>query len=350
MAFVRPTLPDLVTRIQQDFVSRLELTGAVLRRAVVRVLSRVIAGAAHMLHGHVEFLGRQLFADQSEPEYLARQASLYGYSRAAAAFAGGEIIAVGTDDAVIVAGTRMLRGDGVVYEVLLDATVSGGVCSLLVAAVLAGEAGNADAETVVTFESPIADVSVTASVGDSGLTGGADAESTASLRARLLARLRNAPQGGAEGDYSVWALEVPGVTRVWVSPRELGAGTVAVRFVRDGDADPFPSAGEVEDVQAYIDERRPVTADVTVSAPVAEEWDFTLSVTPNTVAVKAAVEAEIEDLFRREGAPGVTLPLSKVRTAIGIADGIEDYTLTTPSADLTHAAGELPVVGTVTYV
>ena len=54
MSFERPTLPDLVSRIQTDFVSRLALTGAVLRRSVVTVLARVLAGAAHMLHGHLE--------------------------------------------------------------------------------------------------------------------------------------------------------------------------------------------------------------------------------------------------------------------------------------------------------
>ncbi len=43
MAFARPTLPELITRIEADMVSRLTGGGTLLRRSVVKVLSRVIS-------------------------------------------------------------------------------------------------------------------------------------------------------------------------------------------------------------------------------------------------------------------------------------------------------------------
>lgn len=350
MAFDRPTLSALVDRIQADLISRLGGSGAALRRSIVAVLARVMAGAVHMLYGALDYLSRQLFADVADDAYLVRFASLYGLSKTAATFATGPITVTGTNGQDVNTGAVLRRPDGAEYTVDAGGTISGGTLALTVTAVLAGVDGNADAGTVLTFESPLPGVDAAATVAVGGLVNGADIEGTESLRTRLLERIRTAPQGGAASDYTGWALEVAGVTRVWVYPSQMGAGTVVVYFVRDDDVgSSIPSAGEVTAVQTYIDTVRPVTAAVTVAAPTAKTWNFTLSVVPNTTDVKAAVTAELTDLFRTEGEPGTTLPLSRVRTAIGIATGITDYTLTTPNADLTHAAGEIPVLGTITW-
>jgi uncharacterized phage protein gp47/JayE len=349
MAFERPTLLELVARIQADFVSRLTLDGSPLRRSVVNVMVRVLAGAVHMLYGFCEYLAGQLFPDISDAASLKRQAAVYGISAAAATYASGLVTVTGVTGTTVPTGTILRRADGVEYETTGDVTLASGTGDLPIDAVLAGEDGNTDSGVELTFESPIADVDATGTVEAAGLLGGADEESTAAVRARLLQRLRNPPQGGAEADYTSWALEVAGVTRVWVYPRELGAGTVTVRFMRDDDVDPFPSAGEVTTVQTYIDTVRPVTAIITVLAPVEKVWAFTIALDPDTAAIRAAVEAEIVDLFLREGEPGETIPLSRVSTAIGNADGIDAFTLTTPAVDLTHATGELPSVGTITW-
>jgi uncharacterized phage protein gp47/JayE len=147
-----------------------------------------------------------------------------------------------------------------------------------------------------------------------------------------------------------WALEVPGVTRAWCYPQELGAGTVTVRFVRDDDVSLIPDAGEVTAVQDYINARRPVTADVSVVAPIAVAVDLSIDVVPDTTEVRAAVEAELKDLIQREGAPGTTLLLSHIREAISIAAGEFNYTMSTPSADITHTTGQIPVLGTITWL
>lgn len=349
MAFVRPSLADLVSRIQADLVSRLGGSGAPLRRSVVAVVARVWAGAVHMLHGHLEYLSRQLFPDLSDDAYLVRQASLYGISKSPATFAHGMVLITGTDGSDINAGAILRREDGAEYELQGGGTITAGELSLEVIAVLAGTAGNAPDGTELTFESPTPGIDAVA-VADE-LVEGDDQESTESLRRQLLARLRAAPQGGAASDYTLWAFSVPGVTRVWVYPNQLGAGTVVVYFVRDDDSGSLiPSGSEVTTVQTYIDSVRPVTAAVTVAAPTAKTWSFTLEITPDNADVRAAVTAELTDLFRTEGEPGVTLPISRVRTAIGIASGLTDYVLTTPSADLTHSAGEIPVLGTITWV
>lgn len=347
MAFVRPTLSDLVTRIQADFVSRMSLVGAVLRRSVVYILARVIAGAAHMLHGHLEFLSLQVFPDKSQGEFLVRQARLFGITRNAAVFATGTATVTGSNGTVIPAGSRLRRADGAEYLTNADVTIAGGVATPALTAVVAGLAGNAIIGVVLNFESPIAGANSAVTV--VSLVNGTDEESDDLLRVRLLARMNAPPHGGAAADYIAWAKEVAGVTRAWCTPLANGAGTVAVHFVRDDDSPIIPDAGEVAAVQTHIDLVRPVTATLTVYAPTADPVAFTIHIVPDTTDTRAAVTAALDDLIRRDAAPGGTILLSHMRDSIGTATGITDYTLTTPAANSTHAAGHLATRGTITW-
>jgi uncharacterized phage protein gp47/JayE len=231
--------------------------------------------------------------------------------------------------------------------------------SVAVEAVEAGAAGNMDFDETLAFESPIADVDSEVTVEDDGsgdgLSGGVDAETTETTRDRLLLRLQAPPAGGADQDYEAWALAVAGVTRVWVAEHENGLGTVTVRFVLDDEADIFPGAGEVAAVQAALDDERPITAEVTAEAPVQLDVDFTVELTPDTAATRAAVIAELEDMFTRDAAPGDgaglgAIFLSHMQIAIGAAEGVTDFVITAPAADVVPSAGELAVLGTMTWV
>ena len=85
-------------------------------------------------------------------------------------------------------------------------------------------------------------------------------------------------------------------------------------------------------------------------APVAVPVNFTLSVTPNTATVKAAVEAELRALILRDGKPGVALKISHIREAISIAAGEDDYVLTLPAANVAMATGQIATMGVVTWL
>lgn len=348
MAFERPTLPAIVERVQQDLASRLELTGAVLRRSVAHVLARVIAGASHMLHGHIEFVARQIFPDLAERGFLVRQAELYDIRPTPATFAEAVVHVTGSEGAVVPHGARLLRADGAIYDTAEGGIVGSAGVKLKIVAVEPGAAGTLDPGVILIFESPIEGVAAEATV-DESLNPGADEESTESLRERLIARLRMPPHGGAQADYEAWAREVPGVTRVWVAPRELGAGTVTVRFARDDDPEIIPDESKVAEVQAYLDERRPVTAQVIVLAPIAVPLDLTLALEPNTPATRLAVEAELTDMLRRHAAPGGTITMAQIRRALDQAEGLVNYAIVSPTDDQPHGVGELAVLGTITW-
>jgi uncharacterized phage protein gp47/JayE len=125
---------------------------------------------------------------------------------------------------------------------------------------------------------------------------------------------------------------------------------VGVLFVRDGDGNFIPDAGEIETVRTHIMQRRPVTAEVYVVAPQPMPVAMRLSVRPDTPAVRAAVQAELADLYRRVGAPGVRLPLTHIREAISLAAGEQDHDLQIPSSDVQPGPAQIPVLGLITWV
>lgn len=349
--FSRPTLAEIVERVRTDVLSRLS-TDDVLRRADAEVYARVLGGVAHGLYGFVDWLATQLMYDTAEVEYLERWCSIWGIARKPAAQATGTVTFVVQAGSVIPAGTLLQALDGIQYQTTADATVSAPSATAPVIAVDAAAAGNRAAGQSMNLVSPVVGVQPTATAGL--LSGGADVETDDSLRARLLSRIQAPPQGGAAADYVAWALEVSGVTRAWVYPQELGAGTVTVRFVRDDDGTGsaiIPDLTEVATVLAYINERRPVTAALTVVAPAAVPLNFTITgLVPATAAVQAAVEAELKDLLRREATPGGTLLLSHIRAAISAAAGETDFALTSPTANVVNTTGNMSTMGAVTWL
>lgn len=354
MAFSRPTLGELVGRIREDLRTRMETSGsivaAVLRRALVHISATVWAGAVHMLHGHLDWIYRQAFPTTAEREALIEYAKRFGdLAPKAATFASGPVTVTGSSGTIPV-GQALRRSDGERFEVTAGAALAGGTATVTVEAVNPGALGNTAATETLTFESPIVGINSDATVASGGITGGNDEEDTEDFRQRVLDREREPPQGGADHDYVAWALEVAGVTRAWVYPHENGLGTVVVRFVRDDDADLIPDGDEVADVQAKLDEERPVTAEVTAVAPTPLPIDFEIDLEPNTADVQAAVLAELEDLLLNQAAPGDgegqgTIYLSQIQTAVGSAAGVTDFTIIAPAADVVPALGQIAVMG-----
>jgi uncharacterized phage protein gp47/JayE len=340
--FNRPSLRELIARTLADVLSRLTVEEQ-LRRTDATVYARVLAGLSHSLHGHLDWIASQVIYDTADAEILERWANLFGVERKPAEFAVGTVTATGAG--LIVQGTVYGRSDGAEFEVTADTMAPG---AIPLQAVVAGSAGNTAAGVKLSLLTPIAGVDTAATV--VSVTNGSDVESDASLRARLQLRLREPAHGGAAADYVSWALEVPGVTRAWVYPAELGPGTVTVRFVRDGDPSIIPDAAEVLAVQTHVDALRPVTAALTVVAPVAVPLNFTIQLTPNSASVKAAVESSLRDLLTREAEPGATILLSHIREAISVAAGETDHLLTVPAANVAHATGQIATFGAITWL
>lgn len=349
MPFARPTLTELINRVITDISSRVTgVDSAVLRRSLLGVIGQSEAGAVHMLYGYLDWIAKQSIIDTADTVYLERWAAIWKVTRKTAGFAGGQVAYSGAAGSIILDGTIVQRQDGVQYKVVGDAVFGGGPLVVPILALEAGEAGNFGSGLPIFLLSPIAGVQSTGTTATK-LEGGVDVESDERLLARLLARIQRPPHGGAASDYEQWALEVAGVTRVWVYPLQMGVGTVTVLFVCDEDVDIIPAPAKVAEVQAHINARAPVTAEVFCGAPIGDPLAMTIKLTPNTTAVQNAVRAELADLIGRDSAPGGTILISRLREAVSLAAGEDNNQIVTPTADVTHATGHMAMLGTLTF-
>lgn len=345
MPFETPSLPVLVNRTQSD------LAGDALRRSDAQVLSRALSGGVYGLYGYLDWIVDQILPDTADEGTLERIASLrLNQPRKAAQPAAGQVSFTAAASAVVDVGVVLQAGDGRVYKVTTGKTTVAGINTVLIEAVDAGVMGNADPGLVLTPVQPIEGVAITFTVLPPGLIGGIGLENVEPLRARVSRSYRVIPHGGNRDDYETWALECPGVTRAWCRRNYMGPGTVGVFFMRDGDANPVPSAAQLAEVRDYIELVRPVTAELYVLAPVPVPVPYRIRLTPDTSAVRAAVETQLIDLHSREAGLGNALLLTHIAQVISGAAGETDHKLLAPVADVPAAANQLLTFGGVVWL
>lgn len=303
-----------------------------LDRTVKAIIASVHAGGVHGLYQFQISISANAVPANAQDEFLLGWAETYGLSRLPATYAIGEASFTGDPLEGIPAGSLYLHpSTEVIYVLTEDVSLDNeGLGSGQLRSESSGSVGNATEGTVL--KSADGSTTATATISEGDISGGADEEDDQGLRSRLLNIIQQPPGAGAIHDYERWAKEVPGVSRVWVSASPLSVGHVSVAIDGDSDTSDRTAAQSLIDaVQAYIDERRPVTAEAMVYAPLFQLIDVSLHISPSTIATRQAVKDEFTDMLERRSAPGSYIPLSDFLGAVEAADGVEDYTLITPS-------------------
>lgn len=344
MPFQRPTLPELIQRAQADIETRLPGSSPSLPNSLLGVLARMSAGASHELYGAISYLATNLLPTTQDPDILEQWAQVYAVPRLAAVASLGEVAFSGTGD--VPAATLLQGANGQRYLTVNSITAPG---LATVQAVQAGSAGNLPTGEL-TLVSPIAGVASKATLGASGISGGADIESIENWSYRLLQRIKSPPQGGAASDYERWARAAhPDITHAWVYPTTPQPGQVTVYVMSYGVGNGIPSVEVLNLVNASVQAARPVAAQVFVFAPVPKVLNFTVQISPFNASMPAAVQSALAELFRREAAPGATIPLTHISEVISGIFGENDHRLVGLSqSDLLTVDGQIALLGTVT--
>lgn len=349
MAFEKPGLKALVERAKSDINARLPGADARLPASVLNVLAHVVAGAVDGLYRYQGYIAEQILPDTADSEYLDRHAGFWGLSRKAAAPAVGKVVVKGTTGTELPVGAQLKRADGKLFSVAAGVRLTGDSDTADVVSVEGGTACNTDEGVELTLVEAVVGLEAKATVAAGGLTGGTDEETDDALRERVLSRMRQPPRAGTEADYVAWALECDGITRAWCFGNTPTDGCVTVYVVAD-QAGIFPNATMLEAVQSYIDEERPVTAKVYVVSPIRKELNVVIEgLSPDTDVVRASVKTAINDFLANSSWPGGTMLVSQLRGAISDAAGEVDHVLVSPTTNVTCAAGELLVLGSVTW-
>lgn len=379
MPFARPTAQQLQDQALSDIAAQLPGTDPLLPRSNLNIIGRLLGEGFNGEYGYLDYIGQQGTPFTATGEALEGWAGLKGVTRKAASAATGSALSgpstPGTD---IPAGTLFVRGDGVTYATVADVTVAGGgTATVQLACVTPGVAGSLTTGQALAPSVAIPNVSAgwTATAG----VAGADVETDASLRTRMLEVYANPPQGGAKADYVDWALQVAGVTRAWCVPNGRGAGTVVVYTMFDiseSGHGGFPqgtggvATGEPRDTAATQDllavanhlfPLQPVTPIVYSWAPLQNTVTFTITgLSTATTGLKALVQTSIDLVFLAFGDPlGGTVDMSDIQAAIAGIPGTEGFVITVVACNhgsvsptdgnITSTAGYLPVRGTVTF-
>jgi uncharacterized phage protein gp47/JayE len=357
MPWVTPTLRQ-VRELTRDNVSTALSGAAMIANSVLRVMSDAMAALAHLTLRYIDWLALQLLPDTAEKEWLDRHGDIWlvnsdgSLGRKMASFAEGTVEMVGTFGTLIPMGTRFIGPTSIEYESLEAVILDPDPTPIPIRALDGGKAGNLDTGATISLMEPQFGVESAATVLE--LSGGADEESDNDLRIRVLKRIQEPPMGGCKTDYEHWALAVPGVTRAWCAPNEMGIGTVTVRFMCDQlrwQDNGFPNDDDVRAVTNYMDTVRPVCVkDFWCVAPLGFNVNITITELVNdTPDVRNRITASMLTMLHQRAAPGQTIYASWISEAVSVATGEDHHDLVFDNQEM-PTPGHLAVLGSIEYI
>lgn len=310
-----------------------------------------VASELATLWAQADWLKNQGFPQTATGEFLDMHAQMRGLERIGAVCAGGVIRFVvdsATTDIIVPKGTVCINTVGTEFLTTQLGVITAGntFCDVTAVAREGGSFGNAPAESVCFMS--LAPVGVARCYNPQAFLGGADEETDDNLRARILASYESLPNGSNRAYYEQTALGTDGVAAVAVLPCKRGLGTVDIIISGAGG---LPSQSLIDTLQDKLNEQREICVDIDVLAPTAVPVNISVQVdvsdgydVDDTIN---AVKNAITSLFNGK-LLGKSVLLAKLGSVIFAVEGVENYVITLPTADVAVSATQLPVAGTVT--
>jgi uncharacterized phage protein gp47/JayE len=357
MPWQTPVLKDVRALVRDSIRGNLPGADASIPNSVLRVMSDSQGALCHLTLQYVDWLALQLLPDTAEVEWLDRHGNIWLVNsdgttgRKLPTLASGTVTMTGVPLTLVPAYTQLNYAGTTGYETTEDATLSSVPIAVAVRALDPGSAGNLDTGVVLSVATPVTGVDGSATV--QVLSGGTDTETDDELRARVLLRIREPPMGGDQKDYVQWALAVPGVTRAWASPLEMGMGTVTVRFMMDelraGNGG-FPLPEDIDAVRAYLDTVRPVAVkDFFVEAPIPKPINMRIPwLDLDKPATRSAITESLMQEFMLRGSPGQQWYRAWIDEGIMRAPGVNAYDLIADDVAM-PSLGHMPILGDIRY-
>lgn len=312
---------------------------------------RLYAAAAELqaLGVQADWVLDQSFPQTAQGIYLDYHAQMRGITRTAATHAAGTIRFsvqnAPASDLIIASGTVCMTADEVRFQTTEEAVLAAGelTADVMAEALEPGRSGNAAAGAIRILTA--CPVGITGCTNPAPFTGGSDQEDDESLRGRILESYQRLPNGANAAWYEQTAMSHSGVAAAKAVGKARGIGTVDVYIATEAG---LPGAELLQEVQADLQERREIAVDVDVLAPEAEEVDITAELAVREEAefsaVKSAVEQALTGFFSGRRL-GKAVLLAELGDLIYHVDGVENYRLLAPSADLAADVTALPVLG-----
>ncbi len=315
--------------------------------------ARMYALAAQVcaLYVQADWALRQAFPQTAEGEYLDAHAQLRGLARKRATAAQGTVRFTAGEKAdaprEIPKGTVCMTAGLVRFETERAGVLEAGALTadVPVRALEAGEAGNVSAGAISSMA--VAPMGIASCTNPQPCGGGSDGEGDEVLRERVLGTFKRLPNGANAAFYEQGALSFDQVAAAAVVARPRGVGSVdIVPATMSG----LPDKELLDQLQAYFEERREIAVDLKVRAPRTAVVNITVQVEAREGWDRAEVLSRVERAVR-EWFTGRLLGQDILRAKLGSliydCDGVENYAISAPAADLRVDSDVLPMLGTL---
>lgn len=315
--------------------------------------ARLYALAAQVcsLYIQADWVTRQAFPQTAEGEYLDAHAQLRGLERKQPVSARGTVRFTAGEAAEtprsIPKGTVCMTAGLVRFETAEEGVLEAGklTADVPVRALEAGGAGNVSARSIVSMA--VAPMGVSACTNPKPCAGGADGEGDEALRERVLDTFKRLPNGANAAFYEREALSFDQVAAAAVIARPRGVGSVDVVPATLAG---IPGPELLAELQAYFEERREIAVDLVVRAPETRRVDITLRVEAGEgrdgAEVRSRVEAAVRGWFTGR-LLGQSVLLARLGSLVFSCDGVKNYAIAAPAADVPIGEDVLPVLGTL---
>lgn len=358
MAYDKPTVEELIDQQFADLLALLQEADPSLRDSKVEIFAKVMGGGLNGGYSYLDYILKQLFPDTADEEYAGKWGTTKNLPELEALQSDGTVLMTGNEGSGCSIGDELRRDDGVLFETTESKVIPVGLSvSVAVQATDSGTLGNTNVGELLTFTSVPPGVNSQVTVED--MTGGTNDETPEEYTERVIQSFRFPARGGADYDYEAWSKESTDVSDAWVksyhpsiNPDAVLQGDVLLYFMMyDTYSDGIPQAGDVADVQAYVDDRRPTAmGDFLAKAPTKEELDMTISISPDTSQGRTEVEAQLADFIQRTAEPNGVLRISNINESISRALSVDYHTVTVPAGDATPALpANIFSLGTITW-
>ena len=307
-----------------------------------------LAAQIYALQVHSDWVRRQCFPQTAVGENLDHHAQMRSLERKGATHAEGVVrfFAGESSDLIrtIPYGTVCMTPGLVRFETRATGVLLAGEMwvDVPVRAVEAGAGGNVAAGTVT--EMAVAPVGIVSCINPEGFGGGVEEEDDESLRARILHSFRYLPNGANAAYYRQLAMADDEVAQVVVIPRPRGVGSVDVVVASHAGV---PGEELLGRVQQTLEKEREIAVDLVVRAPETVEVNVAVEVAAKSgyeaEAVRERVKNALDGYFSGE-IMGENVLLARLGSVIYGCEGVENYRITQPAADVVVEAAQLPVL------
>lgn len=303
------------------------------------------------------------FIDYATGDWLDLCATFYGLTRKPAVFTEFDLVlscsASQGPYTIAVGQLWASTGSGKIYNNTAGGLLaSGGSLTLRFKADESGSSFNASDGAINRLITALPGVTINNPTGSLKVTG-ANTETDEAFRRRCKLRWAELGGGATKRAYEFWALTAsPAVTQALVLDQTENAGlgggngaqgTVDVILWGDG----LPIVTELADVQAFIADRKPVTANVSVYSAVAQPVAITATITVRS-AFRAAAEATVAsnlEALRRSVPIGGVLYRSEIIEQLMAPAGVINAVVASPTGDTTlNRNAALTLTLTLTWV